>query len=379
MNQLHLILGRPSRRGFTLIEMMVGLAVGLVATVVVVQVLSFAEGQKRSTTGGADAQVSGALALYAIQRDVQMAGYGFASSPGSLGCALSYSYKGATIAGFPAALVPVTITQGAGGTPDSIRVLSANKTNSSVPTRIIPPGYDPALPAKAKSFPVTSSLGIKSGDLLVAVSDSPVPVPCGLFQATADGGAGSVPRADDTTGWNAAGQPATAYGDGSYLVNLGQLIDHSYDINTATSAMRQTVFSAGAGNYAINDAQPGIVQLKALYGKCSTCTDTISGPIDSYDNVTPTTNAGWLQVTAIRVAVVARSGQYEKDAVTSVDQNSTGILWDVGTAAPVAGSATCHGTSNCLTLKLDGTANWTHYRYKVYDTVIPLRNLLWKS
>ena len=111
----------------------------------------------------------------------------------------------------------------------------------------------------------------------------------------------------------------------------------------------------------------------------TTCTDTTTGPIDSYDNVTPTTNAGWLQVMAIRVAVVARSGQYEKDAVTSVDQNSTGILWDVGTAAPVAGSATCHGTSKCLTLKLDSTANWTNYRYKVYDTVIPLRNLLWKS
>jgi len=246
-----------------------------------------------------------------------------------------------------------------------------------VPTRIIPPGYDPALPAKATSFPVTSSLGIKKGDLLVAVTDSTVP--CGLFQATGDGSAGSVPRADDAAGWNASGQPTTAYGDGSYLVNLGQLIDHSYDINTTTSALRQTVFSAGAGNYAINDAQPGIVQLKALYGKCSTCTDTTTGPIDSYDNVTPTTNAGWLQVMAIRVAVVARSAQYEKDPVTSTDQNSTGILWDVGTAAPVTGSATCHGTSQCLTLKLDTSTDWTHYRYKVYDTVIPLRNLLWKS
>jgi type IV pilus assembly protein PilW len=378
MSELESILASSRhRRGFSLIELMVGLAVGMVATVVVVQVLSYAEGQKRSTTTGSDAQVSGSLALYAIQRDVQMAGYGFASSPSSLGCALSYSYKGTAIAGFPAALVPVSIAQGAAGAPDSIRVLSGNKVSASVPTRVIPPGYDPTVVAKATSFPVASALGVKKGDLLVAVTDATVP--CGLFQATADGASGYVPRADDPSGWNATGQPATAYGDGSYLVNLGQLVDRSYDVNTTTKALRTTVFSASVGTYAIDDIQPGIVQLKALYGKCSTCTETTSGPIDSYDNVTPTTNAGWLQVTAIRVAVVARSGQYEKDAVTAADQTASGVLWDVGAAIPVTGSAGCHDTSQCLTLKLDSSADWMHYRYKVYDTVIPLRNLLWKS
>ena len=368
---------QPRQRGFSLIELMVGLAVGLVATIVVAQVLGLAEGQKRSATNGADANVSGALALYAIQRDVQMAGYGFASSPGSLGCPLVYRYKGLVSLAIPAALVPVTITQGASGAPDSIRVLSSSKVNASVPSRIIPPGYDPTVLAKSTSFPVASSLGVKKGDLLVAVTDSTVP--CSMFQATADGSAGSVPRSDDATGWNSTGWPTTAYGDGSYVVNLGQLTDHFYEVIAANNALRMQAFSAGAGAYAVSDAQPGIVQLKAMYGKCSTCTATVTGPIDSYDNVTPTTNAGWLKVTAIRVAVVSRSGQYEKNAVTSTDQNTTGILWDVGSATPVAGSAICHGTSQCVTVKLDAVADWTHYRYKVYDTVIPLRNLVWKS
>ena len=58
---------RPGRRsllmrGVTLIELMVGLLLGLVVVLVTAQVLSFAEGQKRLTTGGADAQVNGALA-----------------------------------------------------------------------------------------------------------------------------------------------------------------------------------------------------------------------------------------------------------------------------------------------------------------------------
>jgi type IV pilus assembly protein PilW len=32
-----------------------------------------------------------------------------------------------------------------------------------------------------------------------------------------------------------------------------------------------------------------------------------------------------------------------------------------------------------VTLKVDGNADWKHYRYKVYETVVPLRNLLWQS
>lgn len=369
--------GPCGRRGFSLIELMVGLAVGLVVVLVVVQALSFAEGQKRSTTTGADAQVSGALALYAIQRDVQMAGYGFASNPSALGCPLTYSYNGVPIVNFPTTLAPVIITQGAGSAPDSIRVLASNKTSASVPTRVIPPGYDPAVPAKAVSFPVISTLGIKKGDLLVAVIDATRP--CSVFQATADASAGVVPRADDTMHWNAAGQPATAYADGNFLVNLGGLTDHFYDINTATGTLRQQVFTAATGSYAQNDIQAGIVQMKAMYGICSTCTDAVTGAIDSYSNATPTTNAGWLQVRAIRVAVVARSAQYEQKTVSTVDQNTTGVLWDVGAAATIAGTAACHGGSQCLTLKLDSDPDWQHYRYKVYDMVIPLRNLVWTS
>ena len=62
--------------GFTLVELMVGLTIGMLATVVIMQVLSVFEAQKRSTTGTADAQTNGGIALYTITRDLQMAGWG---------------------------------------------------------------------------------------------------------------------------------------------------------------------------------------------------------------------------------------------------------------------------------------------------------------
>ena len=70
--------------GFSLIELMVGLAIGLIATVVIMQTFSSFEGSKRSTTGIADAQTSGSIGLYMIQRELQFAGYGIPLTSGTL-------------------------------------------------------------------------------------------------------------------------------------------------------------------------------------------------------------------------------------------------------------------------------------------------------
>ena len=63
---------RSSARGVTLIELMVGMVIGLLAVLVIAQVALLFEGQKRSTTGGSDAQVNGALSLQMLQRDLQI-------------------------------------------------------------------------------------------------------------------------------------------------------------------------------------------------------------------------------------------------------------------------------------------------------------------
>src|SRR5262245_36237149 len=62
--------------GLPLIELMVGMAIGMIATIIIVQVMSVFEAQKRQTTGSADAQTNGGIALYSIARELQMAGFG---------------------------------------------------------------------------------------------------------------------------------------------------------------------------------------------------------------------------------------------------------------------------------------------------------------
>lgn len=362
-------------RGFTLVELMVGLAIGLIATLAMVSVMINSEEQKRSTTGGMDAQVNGALALSAMMREIEKAGYGFSSFPAIIGCSLQNKYQGGSFASMPTSLVPVIITPGVNGAPDSIRSVAGNKSSFSVPINIQTPAYAPG----AQFFSVASVRGVKGpvfdssgqvvarGDLMVAAIDAAHP--CQVFEVTADPSGAAVDRAD-TANWNPAGFPDQTYTQGAVLVNLGNVRDVTYSIMNGnlmqTGFVLATDGTATFGGFTLFN---NIVQLQALYGK-DTNTD---GSVDSWDKTMPTTNAEWLQVIAVRVALLSRSTQREKDAVTF--SNPT---WDVGNGNPVAGSVACGG-SRCLTLKIDNLTDWGHYRYKMFETVIPLRNMLWRS
>ena len=93
--------------GFSLIEILVGLVIGLLATLVIMQVFSVFEGQKRTTTGSADAQTNGSIALYSIASELKMAGYGLLPADNSpIECTtLAYDTTGITD------ISPVTITE----------------------------------------------------------------------------------------------------------------------------------------------------------------------------------------------------------------------------------------------------------------------------
>ncbi len=62
--------------GFTLVEVMVAMVIGLIGILIVLQVFSTVESQRQATTGSGDAQNNGAIALHSLQRDVRQAGYG---------------------------------------------------------------------------------------------------------------------------------------------------------------------------------------------------------------------------------------------------------------------------------------------------------------
>lgn len=370
-------------RGFTLIELMVGVALGLLATVVIAQVFLQSEGNKRATTGGADAQVSGALALFTLQRDIGMAGYGLAGLDGALGCPMTGRINGVAVEGFKGAaapLVPVLITAGAGNASDTVSILSSGKLNYSVPMKV-----SEVHDAVATSFVVASTMGVATGDLLVAIPPTwETDGGCTVLAATSNslGSTTVVSHDAGTNAWNVGG--VGSYAKDSVLLNLGPVpLRRTYSINTTDWSLQVSDFQPGSTATSSSSQFPNIVLLKALYGKANASPGGVAG----YDAVSPTTAAGWQMVGSVRIVVVARSGQYEIDKVTENFPE-----WEAGPLVSGTSACTHNPSGMCLSLNVSASGNndvtdskgqvdkaWKHYRYKVFDTVVPLRNMQWLS
>lgn len=76
---------RLHQRGFSLVELMVAAVIGIIGSIIIFQVFSVFEGQKRGTTSSGDAETNVAIATSAIEQAARGAGYGL-HFPSHLGC-----------------------------------------------------------------------------------------------------------------------------------------------------------------------------------------------------------------------------------------------------------------------------------------------------
>lgn len=396
-----------AQRGVSMIELMVGVVIGLLATLVIAQVASLYESQKRQTSSSADAQIGGSLALYALQRDIEMGGYGLTSG-GVTGCTVIKGKRSSDTATRTWTLAPVLITQGGGATgsttgrADTIQLLMANNNNGfSLPMRL---AENQRRDDTTFVLQDNTNVGNRQGDLVMVVppaggagtaSPSPTgqvsPNWCSLAQInttpsgnTLTHGTTSGPWNQDPSGTVFPGSLSTdiAYAAGSSLINLGSLTDRCYfvsDPGETSAANRcglasdstETAYTLRLRNFNTSDASttnqdlyPDIINLQAVYGLDTTATP--DGTVDSWTTTTPTTSAGWAQVISVRVAVLARGTQYDDNEVTA-----TAPSWmpDNVNARTFTLPACPTGESAC----------WKHYRYRVFESTIPLRNMLWQA
>lgn len=66
----------PGQAGMSLIELMVGVVIGMLTILIVANTIITSEGQRRGTSSGSDAQNNAMLAAYLVERDLRMSGYG---------------------------------------------------------------------------------------------------------------------------------------------------------------------------------------------------------------------------------------------------------------------------------------------------------------
>lgn len=392
----HALLRRRALAGVSLIELMVGLAIGLLATLVITQVLRLYESQKRNTTGGADAQINGAVALHTLQRELQQGGWGLTAGAAA-GCPTRYKLLAEPVV--EQVTAAVQIIDGIDGSPDQILVQRAGADDFAVPLKIR--GHFRS--AAAFDLDGATNLGIAQGDLLLAVPQTLVPGAnwCVLFNVSAPPDPANLARVAHAPGaggaWNHDGNlnpdmgaglalypgltgTAVAFEAGSHIVDIGQLVMTRFRLQDRQLQTQQRRFGAAstttAWPAAWTELQPHIVDLQAVYGKDdSTPRDQIA---DRWDAVAPANADQWSRVVAVRVALVARSTHYEKEPVTQARPDAEGCTQGPSVAGnyPVWSPA---GDGRWACLTVDGLTDWQHYRYKVFETVVPLRNMLWQS
>lgn len=361
------------QQGFTLIELLVAMLLGLVTVLVVAQVMLMAESRKRTTTSGSDATVNGAMALYTIERDAKNAGYGMTANPAALGCEIKTYFDGTPGS---LTLTPVLITQGAtADDPDTIEFLASTKEGIALPVKVTDKHNE-----KDAQFQVNSRLGLAVNDLMVAIPDPLTSTTwCSMFQVTdLPGNSANVIHNSGKSIYNPPGGstifPPGGYAKGSSLINLGTFSRRIYSIENNGLSFSQ-FDTVTAANSPARLLYPQIIQLQAEYGTDADLTDG-NARVTTWTTTSPTTAAGWQAVKAIRVAVVARSDVYEKDAVTisSTDADCT----DPTKRSP---RAVCWAAGSIKKLNTNNPNpdDWQHYRYRVYESVIPIRNVIWQQ
>lgn len=373
---------KNKQKGFSLVELMIGLVIGLIAALVITHVLSNYERQKRSTTGSSDAQTNGAIALYNIQRDIESAGWALPTFGEQLSpflCPLSNVAAANTeinhdgIAGTPnIGLSPVMITDGTGtNASDIISIRYGNTMKSGGTVKTTGPG--------ANVLTVQNNLGCNVGDAALVMRDvNPLPQFCQMTRVTALSAAAVMPV---TITLDAITAPAASL-QFDEVACLGAWNEHQYAIGAG--AMLNQLTRTGALNAAVPPAVaipnaapvaivPDIVSIQAQYGITNGLLgNQITGFVDATGGVwgATITPANRNRIKAIRIAVVARSGLREPIPVSQICTGGAANLARVciGNTAAIP---------NPTNVDLTGVADWANYRYRVYETIIPLRNMMW--
>lgn len=361
--------GGPSavHAGVSLVEILIGLLISSIGILVMLNLFAFAEGQKRTTTSGSDAQVNGQMALLALERDTRMAGYGLALST----CTTIRAYnENATPQTFTLTALPVLLTN-EDGNRDKVQVTYSNSGFAAFPAVI-----QKNMPDSSAELSVNFGTGFAQGNLVLL--SQPGGSECTLVQLSQDSqpvgtanvtGPGTQWRLQHNPGsgyvYNPPGGqsifPAGGYTIGSQAFNMGAMVVREYYVANGKLMMRDPL-NPGVAALELVD---GVVALRAYYGRDANGDGDLDGAdtdgdgiVDSdFDTTAPGSPA---ELLAVKLAIVVRGSAHDRNYTAP----ATIALWPGGP------------TVSTSTFALDEPE---HYRYRVYSSVVPLKNVIWNN
>jgi type IV pilus assembly protein PilW len=349
---------RADQRGFSLIEIMVGVVIGMIAVLVIYQVFAAAEGIKRNTTSAGDAQQNGLLASFMLGVELANASNGVAMAWQKLQSCPTTANAATTLRP-----IPILITDGGGPTiPDKFVV------NYSVSNLAIALAPFKAASGSNAPYIVHAPIGFRVGDIVVAISGgSPGTGTCATSSVTAVSAPTPGPP-DESAGQVTISHTNApfAFTDDAFLLNMGPASNAQrvlYDV--VNGVLRSTSLwdpnGAAAAAPVPNPLASNIVNMKLLYGIDSDgdgILDTWVAPTGLWSDASVlAADAPTLRrIKAVRLGIIVRGEQWDRDA-----PDVTAHLFD--DAIPFSQAFLRSGGGN--------------YRYRWYETIIPMRNPVW--
>ncbi len=422
-------LRRP--RGFSLIELLVAMAIGLIVTLAVTSVLVRSEGSKRSSTSINEINQTGAYAAFTLDRTIRSAGSGYSQLWSvDYGCLLDAAKGGAPLLPIPAAIsASSAFTKLTGSTALPIRlaplIIAKDYADTGAETRgdvlLVMSGSAGAgeLPQPVNPGSVTTTnlqlpntLGYRTEDLVLLADPAQTscmlqqvkftttppsatfapgsPQPGGSTDQELPFGNGTPPGYYRSTGTNVN---LTAFGANSLAIQLGSAVDNRPQFVAYGVGQDRTLYSfdlfeplpTGTSNPDTPVAD-GVLELRAIYG-----IDTTNPPDGTVDAWVPATGnflASTLldgsaasksrlrRIVAVRVGMILRTSLQEKAPATSASGPTDTETFSQAIAANLtlfSGYSDPSGTSLAYTRPI--TTDEKRYRYRAVESTIPLRNV----
>lgn len=275
-----------------------------------------------------------------------MTGYGILPVTNSAHECTALTINGVADATVPNRLTSVVIAEGAAPAGDTLTLRYGNSLMGGVPTQIAVVGAPTANDAT-----VGTNLGCAVNDISLVTNGTT----CAMSTITNVSAVGVVPITVRLANTTAAALNANLACLGTWNEVTYRVVNGNLERNGVPSV-------------------PGIVSLQAQYGisnaaNLNQITQWVSATGGTW--AAPTI-ANRNRIKAVRVAVVSRNTKAEMSDVTAACNSTTA-------AAP---TGLCAWAGNALspapTIDMSvGTPDWRRYRYRVFETIVPLRNMVW--
>lgn len=380
--------------GFSLIELLVAMAIGTIVAVAVTSVMvSFSSG-RRTATSLNDANQSASYSGFVMDRYLRNAGSGFAQRSDEIfGCVINATengqvrlprasdypdpFNGITAANRPRRLIPVLIEQGAANTAteqrgDVLTVIAGMSGMGEWPHAVTAGSVSTA------GLELGNTLGWRGGDILL-LADSNLPG-C-LIEQVNTGFVGSSSSqlpfsgAPSTGSYFTAAGPTVslaAFGSGNdtMAIQLGNLPGNPPQLQMFAVGANATLqsFDLLRDEDGLIPLSDGVIEMRAIYGidtngdrTRDNWADPGMAPYSATDltNNSAAAREALKRIVAVRIGLILRSSLRERD---QIEQSNTVTLFN-----GLPGQRTRTFTSEEM-----------HYRYRTVEMTVPLRNMLYE-